>query len=342
MVSPVEALVPFPLVWLAGTGRSGTTWLGKILDSSPHLFYKGQPDDRSRYPWFRGIPSRLEPTGEFDGFRSCFARALVAAFWNHSPFLNPRPDFPKVFLHRTAWWAFANAMRARRKIRPERVFYCRMPRWMLRVEPQHVPLVVKSVVSNLSLAWIHKHFPGVKTILLIRHPAGYLNSIFKGAAEHRWPDIGKKDRLSGTILPFSRSEHLRYAATVDQGSDLERELIYWIVANETPILDLAHSPGFKVVVYEKLCAHPAEVTQDIFSFLGIPFGKQTEDFIRTSTSQERPGYYAVYKDPLRSAGKWREELAKEHVTVIDEYLQQSSLKSFWDSNVLDMSANLGK
>ena len=45
-----EPQTSFPpkTVLIAGVGRSGTSWLGKILDSSPHVFYKPQPDDVSR------------------------------------------------------------------------------------------------------------------------------------------------------------------------------------------------------------------------------------------------------------------------------------------------------
>lgn len=53
MSDQLDALIPPKTVLIAGVGRSGTSWLGKILDSSPHVFYKPQPDDVSRYPWFR-------------------------------------------------------------------------------------------------------------------------------------------------------------------------------------------------------------------------------------------------------------------------------------------------
>lgn len=52
---------PRKTVLIAGVGRSGTSWLGKILDSSPHVFYKPQPDDVLYYP---GSPT-LPPTASW-------------------------------------------------------------------------------------------------------------------------------------------------------------------------------------------------------------------------------------------------------------------------------------
>ena len=51
---------PRKTVLIAGVDRSGTSWLGNILDSSPQVFYKSHPDDVSCYP---GSPTLL-PTAD--------------------------------------------------------------------------------------------------------------------------------------------------------------------------------------------------------------------------------------------------------------------------------------
>lgn len=332
MKTDPQTSVPRNTVLIAGTGRSGTSWLGKIFDSSPAVFYKPQPDDRNRYPWFRDIPSRLDPTPEFDHFREPFAQALTQTFWSTSADLQPRPDFPKHFLRRRPWNSLVFAIRAWRKITRGRAPIVTIPRWMFRREPSSVTLVVKSVISNLRLAWIHRHFPDIKIILLVRHPGGYVNSIFRGARDHGWTDAGKKHRLAGTVLPFPRIEHLQYADAIENGSDFERELIYWIVANEAPILALGDSPSLKLVVYEELCARPLDVAAELFGFAGIRFGESTRRFLQESTAREQPGYYTVYKNPTRSANKWLHDLSGHQISVVDEYLQRCSLKTLWDGH----------
>lgn len=317
-------------VLIAGTGRSGTSWLGKILDSSPLVFYKSQPDNTDRYPWFSGIPSRLEPSPESDRFREPFAQAITQTFWGHSVNLHNKPDFSKSFLHQRTWRALNFSLRVWRKLTRGGAPTFRIPRWMFSSDRYAALLVIKSVVSNLRLTWIHRHFPEIKLVLIVRHPGGYLNSIFKGARQHGWADVGKKERLSDTVLPFPRPEHLKYAGAFENGSDFERELIYWIVANETPILELAGSSTFKIVVYEELCARPADVAEDVFRFIGIPLNGSTRQFLRDSTTEERPGFYDVFKNPTRVARKWRDELSDEQLTVVDQYLERCSLGRLWD------------
>lgn len=317
-------------VLVAGTGRSGTSWLGKILDSSPLVFYKYEPDNTDRYPWFSRIPSRLEPTPDFDRFREPFAQAITRAFWSYSVNLESRPLFPKSFLRQHTWRALNFSMRVWRKFTRGGAPTFRIPRWMFPSDPYAALLVIKSVVSNLRLTWIHRHFPEVKLVLIVRHPGGYLNSMFTAARKHGWANVGTKERLSDTVLPFPCPEHLKYAGAFENGSDFERELIYWIVANETPILELAESSTFKIVVYEELCARPADVAEDVFRFVGIPFDGSTRQFLRDSTTEERPGFHGVFKNPTRAARKWREELSDEQLTVVDQYLARCSLGRLWE------------
>jgi hypothetical protein len=317
-------------VFVAGTGRSGTSWLGKILDSNPLIFYKHEPDNVRLHPWFRGIPSRLEPSLEFDRYRQPFAQAIIRAFWSHSADFLSRPDFPKEFLRPHAWGALNFSMRTWRKVTRGGAPVLRIPRSMFRIDPYTVLLVIKSVVSNLRLTWIHRHFPEIKLVLIVRHPGGYLNSIFTGARLHGWTDVGTKKRLGSTVLPFPRAEHLQYTDAFENGSDFERELIYWIVANETPIMELGDSPSLKIVVYEELCARPVEITEDLFRFIGLPVDDCTRQFLRDSTSQERSGYHDVYKNPVRAANKWRTELTGDEKATVQAYLGRCSLRPLWE------------
>ena len=320
-----RGLSPRNVVLIAGTGRSGTTWLGKILDSSPGVFYKSQPDDVTRYPWFRGIPSRIDPTPENDGYCGPFARAVHDTFWHHSAHLAGRPDFPKAFLHNGAWWTLNLGLRAWRRVTRGGAPIVPIPRAMFRSDPYGAKLVIKSVVSNMRLAWIHWHFPDIKIILIIRHPAGYLNSIFKGSRDHNWVNVGKKERLAPTLLPFPLPGHERYAKAFEKGDDFERELIYWLVANETPCVALRDCGMMKTVVYEELCIRPHDIVRETFGFLELPYTKQTACFLDASTCREHRGYYSVYKNPINSAFKWQKELRADAITVVDNYLDTTPL-----------------
>lgn len=67
----------------------------------------------------------------------------------------------------------------------------------------------------------------------------------------------------------------------------------------------------------------------LFDFAEIPFTRLSEQFIRESTTQERPGYYDVYKNPARSANRWRNELDSQQRALVARYVDESSLKFLW-------------
>jgi hypothetical protein len=56
-----------------------------------------------------------------------------------------------------------------------------------------------------------------------------------------------------------------------------------------------------------------EVSRQLFEFAELPWNRQTERFIQASTSRQSNEFYSVFKDPKKSAYKWREELTEEEI-----------------------------
>lgn len=50
-----------PLILVTGFGRSGTTWLGKIFDSHPGIFYRNEPESEIA---LEGIPKLVSKQGD--------------------------------------------------------------------------------------------------------------------------------------------------------------------------------------------------------------------------------------------------------------------------------------
>jgi len=64
---------------------------------------------------------------------------------------------------------------------------------------------------------------------------------------------------------------------------------------------------FYLLRYENLVNKPLEITKDIFSFVGLEFLKQTEDFLRKCHDQHEESQYAVFKDKS-VVDKWKDQL----------------------------------
>jgi hypothetical protein len=74
----------------------------------------------------------------------------------------------------------------------------------------------------------------------------------------------------------------------------------------------------------------------LFSFAGLAWSKQTENFIQASTLGVPPGkfdqltqnsqrYYGIFRDPVRSANKWKSEMKDEDIERVYSVLRQSDL-----------------
>lgn len=326
---PQASMLPEDITLIAGTGRSGSSWLGKLFDSSPCVFYKHEPDNVASKPWFREIPSRLDPDPENDRYAPRFAHALEESFWHHSVLMIRPPEFSKSFLRERPWQVLNLGLRALRKVRLPHQPTLRIPGWMLRGDLSSVHYAWKSVTSNLRLCWIHRHFPRMRLVLIVRHPGGYLNSWMRGARYEGWSGFGDRNRLDPVVLPFPLPEQERFADVYRNGTAFERELVYWIVANETPLLSLADSGALKLVIYEDLCRRPEAVLRDVFDYCGIRLEEQTRQFAEASTSRHDTRYHAVFKDPSRTAWRWREDLDRGQHRTLERLLRQTSLADLW-------------
>jgi hypothetical protein len=169
----------------------------------------------------------------------------------------------------------------------------------------------------------------MRFVLIIRHPAGYISSWLRAARFHGWREFGDKQRLNGQLLPFFYAEHHKYAAAYESGTPLERELIYWIVSNESPRFALHGSPALMTVVYEELCRNPESVMEQICKHCGIPFCTTIRSFISQSTSRHSDGFHDVYKNPEKAMNSWHSELNTEQKQTIEHYLASSSLQNCW-------------
>jgi hypothetical protein len=196
---------------------------------------------------------------------------------------------------------------------------------MFSSERKSATYIVKSVMSNLRLSWLHRQFPELRLVLIVRHPGGYINSWLTGSQRQ----FGERARLDNDVLPFVRDEQLRYGEAYENGTPLERELIYWTLANERPLVDLEGSDKLKVVVYEELCADPSRVLSELCDFIQIPFAPRMQTFIDASTKNHDARYYSIFKHPSVVANKWRDELTEEQLGTVDRYLRSSKLAKLW-------------
>ena len=103
----------------------------------------------------------------------------------------------------------------------------------------------------------------------------------------------------------------------------------WAILNEKVIDDLGGLDRVKLVRYQDLCEQPLQQARALFDLAGLSWDRQTEAFLRRSTSHVGPDrYYAVFRDTAAALYRWRQELSPEEQRRMHAVVRATSLAPF--------------
>ena len=121
--------------------------------------------------------------------------------------------------------------------------------------------VVKEIRANLMLKWLKERFPGIRLIMMFRHPCADANSRLRlGWQSHLDELLAQDDLVADHLAPFVAD--IRAART-----PFEQHVFLWCAENYVPLRQL--DPGDAAFVfYENLCAEPKREIERLFGFLG--------------------------------------------------------------------------
>jgi hypothetical protein len=264
-------------VLLAGSGRSGTTWVAEMInfDNSYRLIF--EPLRAGQFKPFHG--RRYLRSGEknpilADLFRTIVDgefRSLLADRYNRQPFPRKR--------------------------------------------------LVKEIIINLSLAWLHRQFPDIPIILLIRHPYAVLASRLRlGWNYSLRPFLMQESLVADFLSPFKADME-----TVTSALDVH--LYHWCIETLVPLKQLR--PGeVHLAFYEDFCEQPRHELERLFAFLG----KNTTD--RLFRRVNRPSSQTWGRSPLRSArlAGLRDNFSSKQLQRTDAVLREFGLDVLYDRN----------
>ena len=306
-------------VAVIGLGRSGTTWISKVVDSSPSVFYLHEPDyvkavecvpyvsDAKDFEiWGRYLKDYLAilPT-------ACSSRSALK-----------RPLFPKEYLGSLpARWSF---LLFQWRLRLDQLLYrandrCPARRWPTAVDNAEV-MLWKSVDLAGSIGTILKALPDQKVLHAIRHPCGFIDSVLRGEKsghlESHVPaseDAGLFDFAMRTKV--AKSLGLRTADWL-KFSKVERLAYFWLCINEQAAEDSQGCGTYMQVYFDEFCLNPLEHAKQIFAFLGIEFTPQTQKFLDSSTSSKNEVYFSVKRQSDEVPQTWKRRLDGKSIDTI--------------------------
>lgn len=307
-----------------GLERSGTTWLGKILDSHPDTIYRHEPDSLYR---LNKIPLFMnkDRIAVNDSYIKNYIDKILEI--NSPTICAKMPIFRKSYFGVTKYYIIKwNAFLS--KLAKHYLSY-NIPiikSANISILSKQI-LVWKSIESFSRLGFLSNSLPNSKTVYIIRHPCGFISSLLKGRSQGFMPCNDKseidiefwKQRLTCDIA----KKHDLNLAKIKAMTRVEELSWRWLIDNDQVLHDLDDSKRSLVVIYDELCEDPLAVTKRIFDFCELSWSEQTENFVNASTSIEDVKYFSVFKDPKIAANKWRQQLNEDDIFTIKGIIENS-------------------
>ncbi len=314
---------PDRIALVMGLGRSGTTFLAKLIDTAPEVLYRHEPD--AVLP--TDLPSFCSP-GQFELLLPK-ARDYVQAMADcrHFRSVGTLPVFKKSFRSGPANLAFKAMLLSAKAARRLKLPTTRILPDLISAEHSGLLRLIKSV-SALGRAHLYgEAVSHLRSIHIVRHPCAVYASLFQGFEKGL---MRAKPQIKAL---FSCPESVSYPFTLDdmKRASFEEQIAYrWMVTNDKAAKDMAGSSRYLRIGYEELCTEVEAVSRRIFDHLGLPLGPQTQHFIDEVSSTpadgaKAAGYFDVKRSITSGLDKWKTELDADTIERIREVVSHSPL-----------------
>ena len=277
---------------VAGTARSGTTWIGSTIAGPTGAREIFEPFNTQRVPEAR-------PFGEFPYRRADEDDQALASFWR--TILTGRIRGP---------WVDGYVDRLRPRGR-----------------------VVKAVRANLMLAWMHRTFPAVPIVLVLRHPCAVAFS----REQAGWnPDADIHSILAQHRLV---ADHLQDVVDVIHRARTAaaKRAVIWCVQYRVPLRQLG--PGSVVEAwYEHLCRDPQGELPRLLAGLGVRWTPAVLERANQPSAKALASSAVVTGDD--KVERWRSAMPPSDIDDVLSVVREFGMDHLYDDSPLPRAASL--
>lgn len=309
---------------LVGPGRSGTTWAGTLIDSSPEVIYRFEPFhrmatvDKNFRMWSQKLKQQEVRQDDVPSLYSLLSKA--------HPLTNKEPFFPKAYRQRTL---------GRRQLWPlTRMFPPAARLYEAAYSPRPgAPVIFKEVTFIRPLQNLIQS-TDVRVVYLIRHPCATVLSEVHGQQQGKMPS-GRQLRLREVLLEHSPDLAERFADVCDGTDIVQRTALLWRCEVETCLRLVQGSRYGMIMTYEQLADDAHAHVKNIFDHLQLAYSDQTARFIdalyglKTAEGLDPrhtgwgDSYYSIYRNPREQKDAWKTRITPEESRKINAIIGDS-------------------
>lgn len=296
---------------IAGSGRSGTTWVLDVIATTFDLrpifepLHPGAVKGAAPYAW-KYVTSESNIDGMEQFFEKIFTGQL-SSLWTDFR-VHPRSIFP--------YLSDLSDVRSIKQLRHDWMTAIRQYRdcrsWRSRER-----LIVKCIRCNLILGWLVARF-NAKVLLLVRHPGAVVESKLRIAGISWNPQ-----EMLDTYRQDEKIKDLRgglYWDLLFQDLTAAQALtLLWCIENQPPMADAAAN-GYLIVHYEDLVDQGEPVWDRIAAFFGL-VNRRWDDELLSRPSQQASDVWQGSEGPSNSHSGWINRIAPQAMSEIADMLK---------------------
>lgn len=189
--------------------------------------------------------------------------------------------------------------------------------------------IVKEIRANLFLNWLHKSFPSVPLIFIVRHPCAVVLS----RMEANW---GANEDLRALISQSELMEdylHDRWDIIEGARSTESKHAVLWAIQNLIPIKQFGHE-HLSIVFYENLCLKPEEEIPRIFQIIGHEFRTSVYKHLDVPSRTTMRTSAVVTNDD--KVARWKELLSGKQINDILSVVRDFDLEYIYGDQVVPL------
>ena len=298
----------FPII--AGSGRSGTTWVLDVLAEANGL----RPVFEPLFPQIGAIARKyqctyVEPSSDASDLREYLNKMVTNSDTNSFVDYRISPENLRFGLHRVSSW-----QSSREYLQTLRKFVRR--RLEFRQALREKSAIIKLIRANWLLPWLVRQLSNRAT-LIVRHPGAVADSQHRAIA-HWTPDDRINRYMEDDYIRRTYSSQLG-ALNLGELSNFAKLVLIWCIENVEP-LRLQNEFGYAAVFYEDLKHGFPDTWYPLLSALGLE-NMPTESAVIRPSQQSSSRWRANIDG--NSAGRtrhWRERMGEGRMSELEEVL----------------------
>jgi hypothetical protein len=316
-------------VFLSSGARMGSTWIAETINYRYDYRYLFEPITLRRLlatpAYLPLLPDSADGVVSHSPYSQMKERPAIDT---RLQYVRPEDDDPELYER-------AAAVLSGRYHHPE------IDQYNYTIRTKFDRRLVKETRTNLLLGWLNRRFPGMKIVLLTRHPIPTVQSRLEGneskaggrISYYRKLIFGQPDLVKDHLEPFR-------ALLESADTGYSQRMAIWCIQNYVPLRQFA--PGaIHVAFYEDFCVEPHDALRRLFSFLGDPIDDASLEKASERMSQRSSTVHARTRselieggrvDGLRQISKWQKRVTDDERKIAAAMLTAFGLDAVYDVN----------